>query len=140
MTKWITRYILKAQGGGVRMDWLKKLKEMKKQSGKTSKEISEATGIPKSTIDKLFSGQTKEPYLSSVRAIVHYLGYTLDDLEEQPIKKAPAKGESDFKKQRLIHNYDQLNELGQDTLVNYSDDIASMPKYTDELSEDKKQA
>lgn len=124
------------------MDWLKKLKEMKKQSGKTSKEISEATGIPKSTIDKLFSGQTKEPYLSSVRAIVHYLGYTLDDLEEQPIKNAPAagNGESDFKKRRLLHNYDQLNELGQDTLVTYSDDIASMPKYTDEPAEDKKQA
>lgn len=124
------------------MDWLKKLKEMKKQSGKTSKEIAEATGIPKSTIDKLFSGQTKEPYLSSVRAIVHYLGYTLDDLEEQPIKKAPAaeRSESDFKKQRLIHNYNQLNELGQDTLVTYSDDIASMPKYTDEPHEAKKQA
>ena len=41
---------------------------------------------------------------------------------------------------RLIHNYDQLNELGQDTLVTYSDDIASMPKYTDEPAEDKKQA
>lgn len=125
------------------MDWLNKLKEMKKHSGKTSKEISEATGIPKSTIDKLFSGQTKEPYLSSVRAIVHYLGYTLDDLEDQPqTKTAPAaeRSESDFKKSRLIHNYDQLNELGQDTLVNYSDDIASMPKYTDEPAEDKKQA
>ena len=58
------------------------------------------------------------------------------------IKKAPAaeRGESDFKKRRLLHNYDQLNELGQDTLVTYSDDIASMPKYTEEPSEDKKQA
>ena len=123
------------------MDWLKRLKEMKKQSGKTSKDISEATGIPKSTIDKLFSGQTKEPYLSSVRAIVHYLGYTLDDLEEQQ-KNAPAaeRSESDIRKSRLIHNYDQLNELGQDTLVTYSDDIASMPKYTDEPHEAKKQA
>ena len=58
------------------------------------------------------------------------------------IKNAPAaeRSESDFKKSRLIHNYDQLNELGQDTLVNYSDDIASMPKYTDEPDESKKQA
>lgn len=42
--------------------WLDRLKEMKKQSKKTSKEISECTGIPKSTIDKLFAGQTKEPF------------------------------------------------------------------------------
>ncbi len=116
------------------MEWLKKLREMKKESGKTSKEISEATGIPKSTIDKLFSGQTKEPYLSSVRAVVHYLGYTLDDLEEPPTKKAPAEklGESDFEKQRLLHNFDKLNTKGRKTLIEYSDDLASMPKYTED--------
>ena len=54
--------------------WLDVLKKMKKDSGKTAKEISEMTGIPKSTIDKLFSGQTKEPYLSMVRSIVYSLG------------------------------------------------------------------
>ena len=123
------------------MEWLKKLREMKKESGKTSKDISEASGIPKSTIDKLFSGQTKEPYLSSVRSIVHYLGYTLDDLEEKPIKKAPAEnGKSDFEKQRLIHNYDKLNQRGKNKLVEESDDMASMPKYTDDPSDVKKQA
>ena len=112
------------------MQWLTKLKEMKKKSGKTSKDISEATGIPKSTIDKLFSGQTKEPYLSSIRAIVHYLGYTLDDLDDIPTKKAPAHGESDLQKQRLMDNYDSLNQLGRDKLVDYSDDLTEVEKYT----------
>lgn len=60
--------------------WLNKLKEMKKQSGKTAKQIADETGVPKSTIDKLFSGQTKEPYISSTKLIVNCLGYTLDDL------------------------------------------------------------
>lgn len=62
--------------------WLENLKRMKKLSGKTSKQISAETNIPKSTIDKLFSGQTKEPYLNSTKSIVHCLGYTLDDLVE----------------------------------------------------------
>lgn len=62
--------------------WLDNLKKMKKLSGKTSQQISAETNIPKSTIDKLFSGQTKEPYLNSTKAIVHCLGYTLDDLVE----------------------------------------------------------
>ena len=35
--------------------WLESLKKMKKISGKTSKQISEETGISKSTIDKLFA-------------------------------------------------------------------------------------
>lgn len=60
--------------------WLDKLKEMKKRSGKTSKQIADETGVPKSTIDKLFAGQTKEPYVSSTKLIVNCLGYTLDDL------------------------------------------------------------
>ena len=63
-------------------EWFIKLKKMKKTSGKTSQQISDETNIPKSTIDKLFSGQTKEPYLNSTRAIVNCLGYTLDDLVE----------------------------------------------------------
>lgn len=124
------------------MQWLDKLKEMKKQSGKTSKEISEATGIPKSTIDKLFSGQTKEPYLSSIRSIVHFLGYTLDDLEDSSpkIKKAPTRSGSDIQKQKLMDNYDKLNREGKYTLINYSKDLTQLPKYTKEPSEVKKQA
>ena len=102
------------------MEWLNKLKEMKKLSGKTSKEIAEATGIPKSTIDKLFSGQTKEPYLSSVRAIVHYLGYTLDDLEDPPIKKPDI---SDHEK-KLISAYRKKKSMQQavDTLLGINDE------------------
>ena len=56
-------------------------------------------------------------------------------IEIKQQKNAPVQDESDFKKKRLIHNYDQLNELGQDTLVNYSDDLASMSKYTEETVE-----
>jgi transcriptional regulator with XRE-family HTH domain len=62
-----------------------KLKEMKKTSKKTSRQISYETNIPKSTIDKLFSGQTKEPYLNSTRTIVNCLGFTLNDLFESDI-------------------------------------------------------
>lgn len=90
------------------MEWLTKLKEMKKVSGKTSKEISDATGIPKSTVDKLFSGQTKEPYLSSTRAIVHFLGFTLDDLLE------PSKL-NEFSQTEINHikKYRALDERGK---------------------------
>ena len=85
--------------------WLDILKKMKKESGKTSKEISEITGIPKSTIDKLFSGQTKEPYLSMIRSIVHCLGYTLDDLDDTQKSTTPAETDKDdANKQKLMNN------------------------------------
>lgn len=69
--------------------WLDVLRNMKKESGKTSQTISEETGIPKSTIDKLLTGRTKDPALSMVRSIVHCLGYTLDDLDDTQ-KKTPS--------------------------------------------------
>lgn len=99
--------------------WLDRLKEMKKQSKKTSKEISECTGIPKSTIDKLFAGQTKEPFLSSVRLIVHCLGYTLDDLDDEteyynnPQITITSTDKSNDDKQKLLHNYESLNNTGK---------------------------
>ncbi len=109
--------------------WLDILKKMKKESGKTSKEISEITGIPKSTIDKLFSGQTKEPYLSMIRSIVHCLGYTLDDLDDTQKSTTPAETDKDdANKQKLMNNYDKMNEKGQNCLVQYSDYLADKPE------------
>lgn len=108
--------------------WLDVLKRMKKESGKTAKEISQMTGIPKSTIDKLFSGQTKEPYLSMVRSIVYSLGYTLDDLDDTKKDAPTVSSEDDTNKQKLINNYDLLNNEGQQDLVEYSDMLAGNPR------------
>lgn len=109
--------------------WLDKLREMKKQSGKTSQIISNETGIPKSTIDKLMIGRTKDPALSMVRSIVHCLGYTLDDLDDTQKSTAPAEtGKDDANKQKLMNNYDLLNNEGQQDLVDYSDMLASNPR------------
>ena len=115
--------------------WLDVLKDMKKKSGKTAKDISVLTGIPKSTIDKLFSGQTKEPYLSMVRSIVYCLGYTLDDLDDTKKDTVPTeKNENDVKKQQLLKNYDQMNDKGKDKLVRYSRFMLEDPDYLKENS------
>ena len=55
---------------------------MKKQNSRTLDEIAGLSGVPKGTINKIFAGQTKDPQLSSIKAIVNSLGYTLDDLLE----------------------------------------------------------
>ena len=58
--------------------WLDRLAAMKKSSGKTTKQISEESEVPVGTLNKLFAGQTKDPKLETVRAVVHSLGYTLE--------------------------------------------------------------
>ena len=102
----------------------KNLKKMKKISGKTSKQISEETGISKSTIDKLFAGQTKEPFLTSTKAIVHSMGFTLDDLYDLSNSQSYTQVES-----KLISNYRLLNDSGKEKLLEYSEDLIGNAKY-----------
>lgn len=77
--------------------WLERLTAIKKESGKTLKQISEESGVPIGTLNKLFAGQTKDPKLDTVRSVVHALGHTLDDLTDDPpqrTKKSPSATEA----------------------------------------------
>lgn len=73
--------------------WLDSLITLKKTSKKTLKQISDESGVPIGTLNKLFAGQTKDPKLDTIRSVVHALGYTLDDLEDRPKKNSPSTTE-----------------------------------------------
>ena len=57
--------------------WLENLKELKKDKGMTTKQISEASKIPESTIKRIFAGDS-EPLASTLHRIVMVLGGSLD--------------------------------------------------------------
>lgn len=69
--------------------WLEKLRELKKQAKMTHDEIARTSGVPVSTVEKIFSGYTADPKLDTVRKIVAAMGFTLDDL--LPQEGAPRK-------------------------------------------------
>lgn len=50
--------------------WLDKLREMKNESGLTTKEIAHLSKIPEPTLEKIFSGATKDPKLETMRQLV----------------------------------------------------------------------
>lgn len=99
--------------------WLDRLKEMKKNSGMTTSEISQQSGIPEPTLEKLFAGATKEPKLETMKQLVHFLGYSLDDLYKENskilrvdfgAKKAPSqRDEAD----EIADVFRQLDEHGK---------------------------
>lgn len=60
--------------------WLENLKELKKSSGMSARQIADATKIPESTIKRIFAGDTDNPYVDTLRRIVAVLGGSLDDL------------------------------------------------------------
>jgi transcriptional regulator with XRE-family HTH domain len=61
---------------------LDKIEEYKRKLGLTSAELAEKAGVPKTTLDKILSGVTKDPKLETLKAIARALGLTLDDFDD----------------------------------------------------------
>lgn len=60
--------------------WLDNIKELKAKTGMSSKQIAEKTNLPERTVSRIFSGDTDNPYVDTLRRIVAVLGGSLDDI------------------------------------------------------------
>ena len=60
--------------------WLDNLKDLKKKTGMSVKQIAEETNLPERTVTRIFSGDTDNPYVDTLRRIVAVLGGSLDDI------------------------------------------------------------
>lgn len=60
--------------------WLDNLKELRKKTGMTVKQIAEQTNLPERTVSRIFSGDTDAPRVDTLRRMVAVLGGSLDDL------------------------------------------------------------
>lgn len=60
--------------------WLDNLKELKKVKGLSSKQIADLTNLPERTVARIFSGDTPNPYVDTLRRIVTVLDGSLDDI------------------------------------------------------------
>ena len=60
--------------------WLENLKELKRATGMSSKQIAEKTNLPERTVSRIFSGDTDNPYVDTLHRIVIVLGGSLDDI------------------------------------------------------------
>ena len=128
------------------MSMVEKLSYMKHLRGMTSEEIAKASGVPLGTVNKIFSGQTKNPAPKSLDRISMSLGvpihYFLDDsipTECSSMAYATALGfqmVSD-RDMELISGYQALSDQGRqavDVLIDILRDQNPAPN----LSEPKK--
>ncbi len=60
--------------------WLDNIKELKKKTGMSVKQIAEKTNLPERTVNRIFSGDTDNPYMTTLIPIVNVLGGSLDDI------------------------------------------------------------
>lgn len=60
--------------------WLEKLRELKAESGLTTKQIAEKSHISEKTVTRIFAGGASRPYLDTLGDIAAVLGSTLEDV------------------------------------------------------------
>lgn len=59
---------------------VRQAKGAKKDKGMSSKQIAELTNLPERTVARIFSGDTDNPYVDTLRRIVGVLDGSLDDI------------------------------------------------------------
>ncbi len=60
--------------------WLENLKELKKKTGMSVKQVAELSHLPERTVNRVFSGDTDNPYVDTLHRIVTALGGNLNDI------------------------------------------------------------
>ena len=90
---------------------LERINILKKQMGITTEELSERSGIPAGTLNKILSGQTNDPKLETVKAIARVFGCSIDEFADDDnvfSKKSFAVEECE-----LIERYRSLDSHGK---------------------------
>lgn len=115
----------------------------RKEAGLTIDELSAKSGVPKGTLNKIISGDTKSPTLDTMRSIARALGKRLVDFDEPvvlqadfghgEIKKAPAPMKEDG--QSLPDGYDRLTPANRAIVDRLIADLAASQS-NGELSSD----
>ena len=60
--------------------WLDNLKDLKKKSGMSSKQIAEGTLLPERTVTRIFTGETDSPTITTLIPIIKFLGGSFDEI------------------------------------------------------------
>lgn len=60
--------------------WLDNLKELKRNTNLSSKQIAEKTKLPERTVNRILSGETDHPRVDTLHLIVTALGGSLNDI------------------------------------------------------------
>lgn len=90
------------------MTWLDNIKKIKKERGLTNEALSALSGISQGTLNKLLSGASEDPKLSTLTALKDALGVSFDEMMYGD--KAPAQYFEAMKK------YSELDRAGRETV------------------------
>ena len=89
------------------MNWLENVKKIKKEKRLTNEMLAEKSGISLGTLNKLLSGSTEDPKLSTLSALKNALGISFDEMLGE-------KSENEISS-ALAEKYAALDKAGRET-------------------------
>lgn len=112
---------------------VEKLKELKERSHMTNQQISLKSGVPESTVARIFSGKTPNPTILTVVAMVRAMDGTAEDIFSESNESGPdGKIESGNKTvpQDKAYSADMLSARYFDEMIAaYRNEIRKKDKY-----------
>jgi transcriptional regulator with XRE-family HTH domain len=111
--------------------WLDKLKNLKKQSGMTTKQIADKAKMAERTVTRIINGETYAPGIDKLRDIVYAMGGSLDDILDEADFKLPTP-EAQALKTENITLQNAVNDL-TDENVRLKDETAALKAELDHL-------
>ena len=114
---------------------IKMLKELKSLKQLTNQQIADLSGVPLSTVSRIFNGQTENPNIQTIADIVGAMGGSLDELLgiRQPFpQETPAPKEvpvqHDAPPQKEHPNYSEMIDLYKEIIHSKDETIRSKDK------------
>ena len=101
------------------------IKRRMKQANMGNKELAEKAGIPLRTLNNILYGITTNPTVTAITGIAHALGCTIDELVED--MENPDRLTA--KEEQLLSLFRQLNQEGQDKLIDNGRDLVASGRY-----------
>jgi transcriptional regulator with XRE-family HTH domain len=111
--------------------WLDKLKNLKKQSGMTTKQIADKAKMAERTVTRIINGETYAPGIDKLRDIVYAMGGSLDDILDESDFKLPTP-EAQALKTENITLQNAVNDLTAEN-VTLKDKIVALEVEIDRL-------
>lgn len=109
------------------MEVCKIIRKRREELGLTYEELGRMVGVGKSTVRKWELGLIENMRRDSIVALAKALNISPSTIMgwEEATEKAPI----DEKEQLLINNYNRLNDLGKEKLLDYSNDLIENIRY-----------
>ncbi|NRT76358.1 helix-turn-helix domain-containing protein [Clostridium beijerinckii] len=109
------------------MEFYKILLEIMDEKSLKIPDVARLTGLSDSTIRSIIARKTKNITLEVAFKMSKGLGVSLERLNGE--NSFPLENVSPGSESLLLENYNKLNDLGKDKLIEYSNDLTETPKY-----------